>query len=247
MPIPIKDIDYKTAHASITETFKKNKKLIDDFHRLIYKSDLTWKANKWMGHNALKTPMDLWMLQEIIFEVKPQLIIETGTAEGGTALYMAHLLDIVFKNNIKVGGVITIDLDNQVNTARLPDHERINYVTANSIDNGLISFLNKCVKGLSPVMVILDSDHSADHVYKELVVYSKYVTKGSFLIVEDTNLGTIVQREVAKKVGQKRSAVGPMAGLKKFMKETDKFTRQVLCERFLVTFHPEGWLYKVKD
>ena len=238
---------YKQLAKLIQGTQKKHKKTLLDYHKLIYDTEV-WKLNKWMGYTVWKTPMDLWMLQEIIFEIKPQLIIETGTAHGGSALYMASLLELIYKDNLDIGGVISIDID-KLKISTLPKHPRIQFITANSVDPRLVNELEQNSKGFAPVLVVLDSDHSTAHVYKELVYYSDIVTRGSFLIVEDTNLGIIVRTDEAKKLGikEKPENIGPGAAVRKFLKETDKFKVHPLCERFFVSFNPGGFLCKVKD
>jgi cephalosporin hydroxylase len=240
LEIQHQDFEGDKLRKQIKADYVKNKKVIDAFHRLFYHCQYTWKADKWVGVPVLKSPFDLWMLQELVYEIKPQLVIETGTAFGGSALYLAHILDLVFPNNYNIGGIMSIDIDNDKCRDKLPKHPRINYITSNSTEPKLIQHLKKVTKSLKPIIVILDSLHLTDHVLKELNLYSQFVTKGSVLVVEDTNLGEIVQQDVKKKHGR----IGPMKAVEQFLKENKEFKSEILCERFHLTFHPKGWLLR---
>lgn len=161
--------------------------IIDDFHKLSYSAafeeGLTWQHTKWLGVPLFKMPQDLLTLAEVIADVKPRLIIETGTANGGSALFMATYLDA-----IGTGKVLTIDF--RPVDRNYPAHPRIAYLGGkSSVDEGVL----KEVQGYAdfyggPVMVILDSDHAQKHVAKELDLYPQFVTAGSYLVVEDTNV-----------------------------------------------------------
>lgn len=135
----------------------------------------TWQTMTWKGHNILKAPTDLWMYCEIIDLLQPKTIIETGTWEGGGAVFlrdMCRVRDLPTK-------VITIDTEPR----KTPECEGVEYIRASSVDK---SVLQKLSEVEHPLLVILDSDHSYGHVYAELVEYSKFVRPGEFIIVEDT-------------------------------------------------------------
>lgn len=168
---------------------QERQKLIEDFHRLWYteaQRGLTWGGTGYFGTKLWKMPSDLWLYQELIWEVRPELIIETGTAFGGSALYLAHLLD-----QIGHGRVLSIDLQPPLKT--YPRHPRISYLGGYSSTHlvavkaaGLAAI--EAVSGKGAVMVILDSDHSQKHVLQELKCYASLVTPSSYLVVEDTNV-----------------------------------------------------------
>lgn len=157
---------------------KLEKEVLDRFHKLYYDSQ-TWGNTFWLGIQTLKCPLDLWIYQEIIFEQKPDIIIECGTANGGSALFLASICDLV--NN---GEIITIDIENKQNR---PQHERIKYLVGSSTSEKIVDQIRKLISDKNRVMAILDSDHHKEHVLNELTIYSKFVTKGSYIIVEDTN------------------------------------------------------------
>lgn len=212
---------------------KKQQKIVDQFHTLFYDSNLlgkTWNDSYFLGVGINKLPMDLFIYQEIIYEIKPDIIIETGTKFGGSAYYMAVLCDA-----IKKGKIITVDTVEEKNP---PKHKRIEYLIGSSTEDKIIKNIKNKIGKNDKVLVILDSDHRADHVYKELIIYSNLVTKGSYLIVEDTNVyGHPVNLE---------HGPGPMEALIKFMKKNNKFISDKSREKFYLTFNPKGYLKKIK-
>jgi cephalosporin hydroxylase len=201
--------------------------VIDQFHRRYYDAEAdTWKNTKWMGVGTQKCPLDLWIYQEILREIRPGLIIETGTFSGGSALYLAHICDL-----LGTGRIVSIDLDPQ---SDLPSHERITYLRGSSIDPQIVDAVPKDPK---PVMVILDSDHSAPHVLSELRLYSPFVSIGSYLIVEDTNING---HPALDDFGP-----GPMEALEEFLAENDNFVVDTAREKFMLTFNPSGYLRRI--
>ena len=201
--------------------FEKNNKIIKDFHDLYYESSCiggTWKNTNWLGVPIQKCPLDCWIYQELLFDIKPDIIIETGTKVGGSALFFASILDLIGQ-----GEVITIDIDGK---GKLPEHKRITYLWGSSVDETIIKFIEPRVKD-KKVFIILDSDHSKEHVLKELEIYSKFVSLNSYIIVEDTNTQE------------------PLEAVFEFMEKTKNFTIDRSCEKFYLTFAPYGFLKRV--
>lgn len=172
--------------------------------------------------------MDLWIYQEIIFEVKPNIIIECGTAKGGSALFLVFVCDLVDN-----GRVITIDIEDR---RERPRHSRIKYLLGSSVLEEIVGQVRKLISDKDKVMVILDSDHHKEHVLNELRIYSKLVTKGSYIIVEDTNING---HPVAHDFGP-----GPMEAVEEFLKENTNFVIDKSREKFYLTFNPRGYLKK---
>ena len=230
--------------AQIKKHRAKNKKLIDDYSRLFYLSPHTWQMNKWMGYPILKFPNDLWIMQEALFESRPQLIIETGTAYGGSALFYAHMLDIIWGNDLENGIVISIDIENSTlnddGEDWLPTHPRTTFITANSLDRNMLKQIKNVASGYERVMVILDSCHTKQHVYTELMLYSEFVTVDGLLLVEDTSISTWVKEGVFQ-----RKDSGPSAAVSLFLKNNDKFKAEAACERLLTTANVGGWLRRI--
>lgn len=207
--------------------------IIDNFHKLYYYSSakgLGWKNNYWLGVPIQKNPMDLMIYQELIFKIKPDIIIETGTKVGGSALFFASILDL-----LKNGEVITIDIDGKL--GGLPEHDRITYLWANSVDETTINFLIPKTKD-KKVLVILDSDHHKDHVLKELEIYSKFVSIDSYLIVEDTNCSGYPVIGI--------EGEGPLEAVQEFLSINNNFIVDRYCEKNFFSFNPCGFLVRVK-
>jgi cephalosporin hydroxylase len=211
---------------------KTQESIVRDFHRLYYHSkEETWRNTSWLGIPALKCPLDLWIFQEIIHDLKPDIIIECGTAWGGSALFLASICDLI--NN---GKVITIDIDATRVEGR-PKHERIKYLLGSSTSEEIVEEIRNLIRDDHRVMVILDSDHSMEHVLNELRIYSKLVTKGSYLIVEDTHVNG---HPLFPDYGP-----GPMEAVDEFLKENEDFVVDREKEKFLLTFNPKGYLKKI--
>ena len=203
--------------------------LIDQFHTLYYSSrEQTWGNTFWLGHHVLKCPLDLWMYQEILHEVQPELIVETGTYQGGSALFLASICDLLGR-----GHVLTIDVDRREDR---PRHPRITYLNGSSTSNAILRQVRRRAEGASRVLVILDSGHAKEHVLAELHAYAPLVTPGSFVIVEDTNLN---RHPVEPAHGP-----GPAEAVEEFLVANDAFVRDERRERFLLTFNPGGYLKK---
>lgn len=203
---------------------------VDDFHRLYYDAQArTWKDTWWMGIAVLKLPLDLWLYQEFLNEIKPDVIIECGTYQGGSALYLAHVLDLLGH-----GEITTIDVDDR--TGR-PQHPRITYVLGSSTDPAIVADVAAKVAGKKSI-VILDSDHMAQHVYDELVAHAAHVSVGSYMIVEDTNVHGHPVRPT--------HPPGPAEGLARFLAERDDFIVEPAAEKFFLTFNPGGVLRRVR-
>lgn len=204
-------------------------KAIEDFHKIYYNSKV-WDWNtQWLGVRTEKCPLDLWIYQEIIYETEPSLIIETGTLAGGTTLFLASVC-------AARGFGLVLSIDINPSKSPLPYHHRINYCQGDSVSPDTIKRVEGLVGKKDKVMVILDSDHSYLHVLKELELYSKFVTSGNYLIVEDTNLNG---NPVLPQYGP-----GPMEAVAIFLSRHSEFEIDSSREKFLMTFNPRGYLKK---
>ncbi len=204
---------------------------IDRFHDLYYQRwvDGSDTINlSWFGHRVLKCPTDLWLYQELLVRRQPDFVIEAGTYFGGSALYLATILDLLGR-----GRVITID--NTPQPGR-PVHPRIEYVRGSSVDPVVVREIHKTVAGRR-AMVILDSDHTEAHVYAELKAWAGIVGIGDYVVVEDTNVNG---HPTWPTFGP-----GPMEAVNRFMAEPNGFEIDRRCERFLMTLNPRGYLRRV--
>jgi cephalosporin hydroxylase len=209
--------------------------IADRFHDLYYSKRMgpghhrIWEQTKWMGYPVLKTPADLWIYQEILWEVKPDLVIETGTFASGTSLFIANMMDLIGK-----GRVVSIDI--QVLSLRAR-HERITYLTGSSTDPAIArSAAAHAVPGES-CLVILDSDHTQAHVAQELTLLAPLVSVGSYLIVEDSNING---HPIYPSFGP-----GPYEAIGEFLKNHPSFVPDKSREKFLVSWNPNGYLRRM--
>lgn len=204
---------------------------IDLFENIYYDSlKSTWDNSSWLGVPCKKYPTDLWVYQEIIYQNRPDIIIETGTLFGGSALYLASLLDLVGH-----GRVISIDVEFRDGR---PNHHRITYLTGSSTSPAVISELELLIRDTGTRMVILDSDHSQAHVEEELRIYSRYVTLGQYLIVEDS---AINGHPVYPRFGP-----GPFEAIETFLNSTDEFVIDKTKEKFFLSANHSGNLRRIK-
>ena len=211
---------------------KHERDIADEFHKLYYDSHIfgkTWADTYWLGVPALKCPLDLWVYQEIIYRLKPDAIVECGTSAGGGALFLASICDLVDK-----GEVITIDIEKK---SGRPQHKRIQYLLGSSTSDAIVNEVEKLISNKRTVIVILDSDHHEEHVLRELNIYRRFVSVGSYLIVEDTNMNG---HPVAPDFGP-----GPMEAVLTFLKEHPDFEVDQSAEKFYLSFNPNGYLKRI--
>jgi cephalosporin hydroxylase len=208
--------------------------IVRDFHRLYYESEKrTWSNTFWLGHPSAKCPLDLWIYQEILFERRPDVIVESGTFFAGTAYFLACMCDLIDN-----GRVITIDIRER-QPHRRPRHPRIEYRTGSSTAPEVVAAVKEALQPGERVMVILDSNHRREHVLAELQAYSPFVTPGDYLIVEDTNING---HPVAEDFGP-----GPMEAVEGFMAGNKEFSIDESREKFFMTFNPRGYLRRTES
>lgn len=138
----------------------------------------------WCGRPIIQHPEDIFRLQEVIYNLKPDVIIETGIAHGGSLIFYASILKAIGK-----GKIIGIDIDIRPhNKQALTSHElypMISLIEGSSVSTEIINQVKSSIKPKDTTLVILDSDHSKEHVLKELNLYSKLVSIGSYIVVTD--------------------------------------------------------------
>ena len=208
--------------------------IVEAFHRLYYDGPegegRVHHRTRWMGVPCLKTPLDLWIYQEILFEIRPDLVVETGTHMGGSALFLAHMLDLLGR-----GEIVSIDV---LDAPGRPEHPRIRYVRGSSADEAVARGVFAGRPDSERRLVILDADHAKDHVLVELELFAPFVSKGSYLIVEDSNVNG---HPVLPGHGP-----GPAEAIEAFLPAHPEFARDVSREKFLLTYNPGGYLKRVR-
>lgn len=187
----------------------------------LYWYSYTWLDTYWFGVPLAKNPMDLWIYQDIIWETRPQVLIETGSYKGGSALYFAHLFDLIGE-----GRVVSIDIQD-IGSSTL-SHPRITMIVGSSVSDDVASQVRQIV-GNKTAMVSLDSEHSKEHVIREIELYSKFVSVGNYLIVEDTCL----------------RGPGPAKAVEEFLHRRKDFIRDTRREKYMMTSNSGGFLKKI--
>jgi cephalosporin hydroxylase len=199
----------------------------------------------WMGRPIIQYPQDMIAMQEIIWEVKPDLIIETGIAHGGSLIYYASLLELIGN-----GKVLGIDIDiREHNRAEIESHpmfKRIEMIQSSSVDESLMDRIKEAAKGKERVMVCLDSNHTHEHVLRELELYAQFVTLNSYLVVFDT-----IVEDLPKGVytGERPWDVGnnPKTAVYKFLESNDNFViDKSIDNKLLISVAPDGYLKRIK-
>lgn len=174
---------------------------------------------RWRGHAVMKLPTDLLLYHQVIYRNKPDFIIETGTKWGGSTFFLGDMCELVGH-----GQVISIDISPKVQ----PEHKRITYITASSIDRDIVQKI-KDIVGDKTCMVILDSKHTENHVKWELFHYSKLVTKGQYIVIEDMYDG-------------RQNPYGVTRARDWFVRRTKRFEVVDVANQFLVGVTRDGWL-----
>jgi cephalosporin hydroxylase len=174
---------------------------------------------RWQGRAVLKAPEDLLLYHQVIFENTPDFIIETGTKWGGSTVFLADMCKLVGN-----GVVISVDIAPRAQ----PQHERVKYLTGSSIDRSIVEQVKDLVKE-GTVMVILDSKHTCNYVKWELFLYSKMVTAGQYIVVEDCYNGDM-------------TISGVRDARDWFLKRTNKFELIDLSNQFLIGLTRDGWI-----
>jgi cephalosporin hydroxylase len=210
-----------------------DRELADRFLELYYgarRENLTWGNTQWMGVKTLRCPLDLWLYQEIIFETRPDLIVETGTAHGGGALFLASMCDLV-----KNGQVVSIDI---TQVSPRPQHPRLGYLTGSSVAGSIVKEISQRAANAKQTLVILDSDHSKHHVLAEMNAYAPIVRASGYLIVEDTIVnGHPIRPEFGP---------GPMEAVEEFLQSNAGWIIDRTKEKFLLSFNRNGYLKRTR-
>jgi cephalosporin hydroxylase len=205
--------------------------IADQFHNRYYEAAIdSLFAMSWLGVRCQKYPGDLWVYQEILHELRPDFIVETGTYWGGSSWFLASVCDLLGH-----GHVLTVDIADMASTETVrPSHPRITYLTGSSVSAAVCDSIRETIADAHTVMVILDSDHSREHVFKELQIYADFVTEDSYLVVEDTNVNG---HPVHPSHGP-----GPWEAVEEFLREREDFVADRSREKFLITANPRGFL-----
>jgi len=208
---------------------EKQRELMKLFHDLP-----VWDSLSFHNVRIIKNPLDLWMLQQIAYEVQPDFVIETGTWYGGSALYWAHTLNGMGLENARVLTVDIQDLTKGASTHPLWK-KYVEFSLGSSTDPVIVAKFAQRVKGMRTI-VNLDSDHSMHHVLNELRMYAPLVSPGSYIAVEDTHLDGVPTHP--------EQGPGPMAAVRQFLASDAgrDFEQDFTREAMVMTSYPGGFL-----
>ena len=197
-----------------------------------HQNEIVFENCHWWGVRSHKNPMDAWIYQEILYEVRPDVVVEIGSAHGGTTLFLSHLCDL-----IGTGTVVSVEIDRSRFEV---SHPRIAQVTGDSGSPEVLAQVEAlCLD--KRVLVIHDGDHSRDAVLRDLRLYAPLVSVGSYLIVED---GVMDLFRPGDGIGS--FAPGPLAASEQFRREFPGFEVDQSRERYLMTYNPQGFLKRVR-
>ena len=198
----------------------------------------------WLGRPIIQYPQDMIAIQEIIWKYKPDFIIETGIAHGGSLILSASVLELIGK-----GEVIGIDIDirehNKKEIKKHPLFKRITMLEGSSISKKIENKIFELTKN-KKVLVFLDSNHTEKHVLKELELYSPLVKKGGYIIVFDTIIDILPEKFVKNRPWNAKN--NPKSAVKKFLKDNNRFKiDKKLQEKLLITAAEDGYLKCIKN
>jgi len=251
-------VDFFSNRKKLSEDNWKNKKCrqaVKDWHDASRTFNYQYMF-EWLGRPIIQDPQDICAIQELIWRIKPDLIIETGIARGGSLMLSASILSILSYGEILKGKtpierrVIGIDIDiRDYNRSEITNHPlapMITLIEGSSISPEIVSELNECVKSYNNILVLLDSNHTRDHVYNELLLYSSFVSKGSAIFVLDTGIeyAPSYSFNVSRPWGPGNS---PLTAVNDFLSSNEgiDFKKDLSIEkRLLLTCAPEGLLVR---
>lgn len=223
-----KEDDKIPAPRNATSTMSKMENMLDAPLRevLAIMQDRIVTKTSWFGVQALKSPLDFWVYQELIFERQPDFIIEIGNNIGGSSLALAHLLDLIGH-----GKLICIDISHDRIAPEALSHPRIHWIEGDAIE--VLDSVRALVKDGARVLVIEDSSHEYQNTLNVLRSYSGFIQPGDYFIVEDS-------------ICHHGLNVGPNPGsfeaIHTFLKENSNFAIDHERESFMVTWNPHGYL-----
>jgi len=200
----------------------------------------------WMGRPIIQFPNDMFIIQELIWKVRPDLIIETGIAHGGSIIFSASMLELIGGDGKVVGIDVDIRKHNRVEIEEHPMMKRIVMLEGSSTDEEIVNQVYEIAKGKKSIMVFLDSNHSHKHVLGEMNAYGKLVSMESYMVVFDTCIELFPKGYCSDRpwdVGD-----NPMTAIEEFLETNDTFIRdELINSKAIITAAPDGYLRKIKS
>jgi cephalosporin hydroxylase len=200
----------------------------------------------WMGRPVIQFPQDLVALQEIIFNTRPDLIIETGIAHGGSLIFHASMLELLGGDGRVLGVDIDIRAHNREAIETHPMYSRIDMIQGSAIDDAIAAQVSKAAGKAERVMVILDSNHTHAHVLRELELYAPLVTKECYLVVFDTLIEDMPAGSFPDRPWDKGD--NPRTAVDAFLQTAGRFEVDLAIDAKLqISVAPSGYLKCVTD
>jgi cephalosporin hydroxylase len=195
----------------------------------------------WMGRPIIQFPQDMVAMQEIIWQTKPDLIIETGVAHGGSIIYYASLIEMLGNNGKVLGIDIDIRAHNREEIEKHAMYKHIELIEGSSISPEVLSKVKLLAQDKQNILVILDSNHTHVHVLNELELYSPLVTKGNYLVVFDTLIEDMPDDLINDRPWKHGN--NPKTAVHQFLNDNDRFIIDKDIEaKILITVAPDGYL-----
>lgn len=200
----------------------------------------------WMGLPIIQFPQDVVAMQEILWAVKPDLVIETGIARGGSLAFYASILELLGGNGHVLGIDIDIRAHNRAAIEAHPMAKRISMIQGSSVDDGVADQVRRFAAGYKRPLVALDSNHTHEHVLREMQLYSPMVQAGSYLVVFDTS---IEDQPMTDYPGRPWSKVSnPKTAVREFLATNDRFViDEAVDDKLLLTVARDGFLRCTRD
>lgn len=236
---------FKKEREELIKSFGTNKELKDaaaQFNNISNRDRYSYNFT-WMGRPIIQYPQDMIAMQELLWELKPDLIVETGIAHGGSLIFYASIMELIGK-----GEVLGVDIDirdhNRKEIEAHPMAKRIKMIQGSAIDPAIVAEVAKHVAGKKTVMVLLDSNHTHDHVLAELQMYANFTTVGSYCVVFDT-----IVEDLPKGMYDRPWDVGnnPKTAVFEYLKSNPNFViDKQIDNKLLISVAPDGYLKRVK-
>lgn len=243
----MKNIDFEKRNNKMINLMNKDKqmlKLTRDWFNRAFSHEYSYHFS-WLGRPIIQFPQDMIAIQEIIWRTKPDLIIETGIAHGGSLIFSASILELIGK-----GKVIGIDIDirehNRKEIEKHPLKKRITMLEGSSLDENVLKKVKKLAQNKKRILLFLDSFHTHDHVLQELEMYSSLVKKEGYIVVFDTLIEFMPKDSFQNRPWDKRN--NPHTAVKEFLRQNKRFKIDKEIEKkLLITSCPDGFLKCMKN
>lgn len=241
----------KEVESNISE-LGKSKSMRDLGYEFINKTaDFKYSYNfRWMGRPIIQYPQDIIAMQELIWEVKPDLIIETGIAHGGSIIFSASMIALLEKCGcIEKGHVIAVDIDiREHNKIEIEKHPLASYITmiqGSSIDSNIINQVKSLAKNYKKILISLDSNHTHEHALAELEGYAPLTSVGSYCVVFDTVIEDMPEDAFPDRPWGRGN--NPKTAVWEYLKSHPEFEiDKSIQNKLLITVAPDGYLKRVR-